>query len=251
MARIRTIKPDFFANEQVGAVSYQWRLLFIGLWTHADREGRLQDRPQRLKALLFPYDDLDVNEGLESLSRVGLITRYDAEGMKLIEVPTFTEHQQPHIKEAASVLPPPNGSRGKVGASTVLAAQEGKGTDQEGKGTSTHALRARFDVFWQAYPKKVGKDAALKEWLKRSPDAELLEVMLATLAAQRASAQWRKDGGEFIPHPRTWLHQGRWQDEVRQASERPSWVCPHVDRCQNRDMCAKATILGRPTRKVS
>lgn len=73
---------------------------------------------------------------------------------------------------------------------------------------------AGFEEFWQQYPRKVGKDDAAKAFAARKPDAQLLEVMLAALARQRASEQWRKDGGQFIPHPATWLRQGRWQDEV-------------------------------------
>lgn len=70
-----------------------------------------------------------------------------------------------------------------------------------------------FDEFWAAYPRKTGKEAARKAWVKLKPSAELLEIMLAALDWQRRSTQWLKDGGQFIPHPATWLNQGRWQDE--------------------------------------
>lgn len=69
-----------------------------------------------------------------------------------------------------------------------------------------------FDTFWSAYPKKVGKDAARKAFEKRNPDAELLSQMLAAIAVQAASEQWRKDEGQFIPNPATWLNQARWED---------------------------------------
>lgn len=73
---------------------------------------------------------------------------------------------------------------------------------------------ALFDEFWSAFPRKVGKDAALKAFERRKPDRAMLDQMLAAIAKQRASADWQKDGGQFIPHPTTWLNQGRWQDEV-------------------------------------
>lgn len=85
----------------------------------------------------------------------------------------------------------------------------------------------RFDRFWQAYPKKVGKDAARKAFDKRKPDEGLVAAMLATLAVQRSSVDWLKDGGQFVPNPATWLNQGRWQDEVYTgdfASETPEWM---------------------------
>lgn len=217
MARIRTVKPGFFLNEDVAALPFAWRLLFIGLWTQADRAGRLEDRPARLKAVLFPYDDLDVNDGLGCLANAGLITRYDRNGCSYIAIPTWEKHQQPHVREAESDLPaPPCLDDQKPGASLVRAAQEGKGTDQgrEGKGTGTdpHALRARFERFWSSYPRKVAKDAAWLVWQKRKPDDALTAQMIAAVLEQTHSPQWQKDGGQFIPHPRTWLNQGRWQD---------------------------------------
>lgn len=72
---------------------------------------------------------------------------------------------------------------------------------------------AAFDRFWEAYPRRQGKEAARKAWAKMRPDAALLEDMLAALERQRASDQWRKDGGRFIPLPATWLNGRRWEDE--------------------------------------
>src|ERR1700690_3783164 len=71
-----------------------------------------------------------------------------------------------------------------------------------------------FSQFWAAYPRKVGKDAAFAKWKARRPDPPLLELMLAAITAQRQTDAWTKDGGQFIPHPATWLSQGRWQDEI-------------------------------------
>ncbi len=105
MARARNIKPAFFTNDQVASCSFQARLAFIGLWTIADREGRLEDRPNRIKAALFPYDDLEMNYLLEELSAQSLISRYEIDGIKVIAIPKFSFHQKPHKNEAPSVLP--------------------------------------------------------------------------------------------------------------------------------------------------
>ena len=67
-----------------------------------------------------------------------------------------------------------------------------------------------FATFWHAYPKKVGKWAAEKAWSKLKPD---LTAVLQSIERARATEQWRKDGGQFIPHPATWLNQRRWEDE--------------------------------------
>ncbi len=73
---------------------------------------------------------------------------------------------------------------------------------------------ALFDTFWTAYPSKVGKDAAKKAFAKRKPTPELLSEMLKAIAEQKTSLAWVKEDGQFIPHPATWLNQGRWMDEV-------------------------------------
>lgn len=78
--------------------------------------------------------------------------------------------------------------------------------------TSEDRLLARFDRFWQVYPRKVGKQAALREWKKIKPDDGMTDRMIAAVEVHKGTEQWRKDGGQYIPHPRTWLHQGRWDD---------------------------------------
>lgn len=217
MGRIRTIKPKFFKNEDLAALPYQSRLLFIGLWTEADKEGRLEDRPKRLKAELFPYDDLDINQELGCLANAGFLTRYESNGVRYIAIPTWEKHQHPNQREEPSVIPPPTADQ----CAHVHAPVERKGREQEGeeKGTGTEypALRARFERFWQAYPRKVGKDAAWAVWQRKRPGDDLTTQMIAAIEASCRSTQWQRDEGQFIPHPRTWLSQGRWQDDERPA----------------------------------
>lgn len=69
-----------------------------------------------------------------------------------------------------------------------------------------------FESFWNAYPKKIGKKAAELEWKKAVGKPNLVDL-LQTIEASKQSEQWTKDNGQFIPHPSTWLHQGRWADE--------------------------------------
>jgi hypothetical protein len=107
MSRIRFIKPEFFVHEEMAELSPAHRLLFIGLWTVADREGRLEDRPKRLKVMLCPWDDCDVDAMLDCLDAAGFIQRYEADGEKYIAIPAFSKHQRPHPKEAASTIPAP------------------------------------------------------------------------------------------------------------------------------------------------
>lgn len=72
-------------------------------------------------------------------------------------------------------------------------------------------LDAAFAIFWAEYPKKVGKDAARKAFEKVEVQ---VEILVDALRRQKGSAQWTKDGGQYIPNPSTWLNQGRWEDEL-------------------------------------
>lgn len=105
MARARNIKPGFFKNYELADLGPHAQLLFAGLWCLADKEGRLEDKPRLIKAEIFPYYDVDVNRELTELERCGFVARYEAQGMKLIEILKFKEHQSPHHTEKASTLP--------------------------------------------------------------------------------------------------------------------------------------------------
>lgn len=139
MARIRSLKPGFFSNEQLADLSPWHRLCFAGLWTIADREGRLEDRPRRIKAAVFPYDDLDIDGLLNGLSEYGFIIRYVADGVPCIAIPTFERHQRPKSDEHPSALPAPilehprgnsTGPRSYKGDSGTLGQRtEGGGAD--------------------------------------------------------------------------------------------------------------------------
>lgn len=72
----------------------------------------------------------------------------------------------------------------------------------------------RFAEFWQLYPKKVGKKAALISWKRIKPNADMFELILQAVANAKVSDQWRRESGRFIPNPATWLNQGRWDDEL-------------------------------------
>lgn len=108
MARIRTIKPEFFKNENLADLPALDRLLFIGLWTLSDRAGRLEDRPKRIRAEIFPYDEnYNVETGLSNLANAGFILRYQVSELPYIQVVNFVKHQHPHVKEVASTIPAP------------------------------------------------------------------------------------------------------------------------------------------------
>lgn len=114
MSRARNIKPGFFKNEVLAEMPFVYRVLFIGLWTHADREGRFEYRPRRIKAELFPYDELSVEDGIAALVDGGFLHVYEAAGKEFVQIVNWGKHQAPHHKEVGSVIPPPPGHLDRV-----------------------------------------------------------------------------------------------------------------------------------------
>ncbi|MEA3670579.1 hypothetical protein VBL89_22480 [Enterobacter hormaechei] len=108
MARSRNIKPGFFTNDELAECQPLARILFAGLWTIADKEGRLDDRPKKIKAMVLPFDDVDCDALLQQLHQHKFINRYQVKGDSYIQVSNWKKHQNPHCKEAASEIPEPS-----------------------------------------------------------------------------------------------------------------------------------------------
>tara|TARA_R110002096_G_scaffold262292_2_gene455768 strand:- start:17288 stop:18109 length:822 start_codon:yes stop_codon:yes gene_type:complete len=102
MPRARNIKPAFFKNESLADVDIPARLLFVGLWTLSDFRGNLEYRPRRIKAEIYPYDEIDIISHLLDLEKSGLIRIYSVLGQEYINIPNFAKHQRPHINEQRS-----------------------------------------------------------------------------------------------------------------------------------------------------
>lgn len=110
MARARNLKPGFFVNEYLGTCDPLEALFFEGLWTLADRYGRLENRPLRMKAQIFPYRNLTtqvITGFVQNLSVHGFLTLYTINGQDFIEVCNFSKHQNPHKNEKGGDIPKP------------------------------------------------------------------------------------------------------------------------------------------------
>lgn len=214
MGRIRTIKPEFPQSETIGRLSRDARLLFVQLWTFVDDSGRARASSRLLASALYPYDDDApklMDRWLAELEREGCIRRYTVEGNRYLDIPNWLKHQKIDRPSASRFPAFDEGSRAlDEHSATDLGPRTS--TKDLGPGPSTgDAGASRENVFenwfWKPYPRKVGKDAARKAWaqaVKRAPP----ETIIAALAGYR----W-PDDPQFIPHPATWLNQGRWSDE--------------------------------------
>jgi len=82
---------------------------------------------------------------------------------------------------------------------------------------------AAFTAFWSEYPRKIGKGAAWKVWKREKLD-KLVEVIVQSVKDHlELDEQWTKDGGQFIPHPSTFLNQSRWEDEFDNKEDGGEW----------------------------
>ena len=156
----RTLRPQFFTSEQVASVSCPARLCFAGLWCLADRDGRLEDKPNQIRIHLFPYDaKLNVDKLLGELQSANLICRYECDGVKVVGIPTFIEHQPVHPNEQKSRLPviPSNYMKSKLKVGSPNGKGKGKGKGKGGVGGNRDVkifenIRSLYIEICQGFP---------------------------------------------------------------------------------------------------
>jgi hypothetical protein len=136
MARIRTIKPEFFTSDDIVSLSPLARLLYIALWCEADREGRLTWKPATFKLRYLPGDAVDIYGLCDEIINQGLVNLY---GDGLAVIPTFLTHQHVNPRESISKLPNPDACPTRADASNLdMHAQVGR----EGEGRERKELKA-------------------------------------------------------------------------------------------------------------
>ena len=243
MARIRTIKPEFFLHEDLFDLEDETglpvRLGFIGLWCHVDREGRFDWRPRKLKAQIFPYCDTDFSRVLHALASRGFVRKYTVKGVEYGHVPGFSRHQVINNREKESERPDPSTDEGSdacptrddASATPLKHAQaEGKGSEQDKGSREQHAdsdrptrpdCLERFVTLWQSWPDDLGskgsKVNAEKAFLKLRPDDLLFSRMRQALISQiehKRSARAEGQFAENFQHVERWIKNRRWEDEL-------------------------------------
>ncbi len=112
MSKIRTVKPELFRHEQLFEAeqesNFPLRLIFIGLFTVVDAEGRFRWRPRQLKLDILPYDEMDFSAALSALVKYGFVQKYDYQGECYGFIPTWRKHQSINQREPDSILPDPS-----------------------------------------------------------------------------------------------------------------------------------------------
>lgn len=226
--RARNIKPMFFLDDELAAKPPLARILFEGLWCAADREGRLEDRPRRLKAEILPYDDCDINELLDLL-QPSHILRYTVSEKGYIWVINFLKHQHPHHQEKPSEIPPhpddfaPNPDNNEINpdnnecnpSDSLIPDSlipESPPTPPAGgtvAGEKTGAagkvgFRRDFEEWWERYPNKQGRPKAIEHYLRRRAKGQSRELLLA--GRDRYKAAKARQGSTTFANGSTFLN---------------------------------------------
>lgn len=258
MARSRNIKPGFFVNEDLVELDFATRLLFAGLWTLADREGRLEDRPKKIKIGVFPADNVNVDEMLQELHAAKFIERYEVNGARYVKILNWHKHQNPHHTEKQSEIPDVNGEL-TVKARKQPATNDGeqqeingehtvKEVEEDGGNLADSGFRIPdslipespqppkggrsadpphspdgFERFWQCWPRSERKQArgqCLKAWRKAGAE-ECADIVLAHVERMKVSESWTKEAGQYVPTPLVYLNQRRWEgaDGIDEAGQ--------------------------------
>ena len=139
--------------------------------------------------------------------------------------PGWAKHQR--IRDCKPKFPGPDesdtlqdsaASCGELPQVAALIQSESNPNPNPNPESESNTRGAAFDAFWAAYPRKVGKGDARKAFGKVRVE---LGTLLSAIEAQKASQQWKRDGGRYIPNPATWLNQCRWEDELPTEGKEP------------------------------
>ena len=202
----RIIKESIHTSEDVNRMTdFQFRL-WVSLITYVDDFGRGDARPAIIKGSCFPLRDRitnkDIEAALRALAGIGCVSLYEVDGKPYLYFPTWESHQT--VRNQKSKYPAPaegqqlqaieNNCKQLKAIAPVIQSESRPENESENESESKSAREDAFDVFWAAYPRKVGKGAARKAFAKLS--AAVFPLLVPAVEAQKLSAQWRKNGGD-------------------------------------------------------
>lgn len=215
--RSRNIKTGFWENEILGSQSDTVRILFIGLWCLADRNGKLEERPEKIRHQLFGYSVTppDINRELTVLSRLGFIKQYEVGGRSYIVIPNFRKHQSPHHTEKSSEIPDYQQSPLRNGYTTESSPLHSSLNPESGilnpepPQAILKSKSVAFDDLWLAYPNKDGKKRAEKSFYGSvRNEKDLFDIKVAMknyLSSERVSKGYVKNGSTWFSQWRDWI----------------------------------------------
>lgn len=241
----RIIKESICTSKNLNQLSAEEEVFFYRLIVNADDFGRFDAEPEILRARCFPRRTSfitieQVLNWLNALVKAELIALYEVDGDLYGYFVTWDDHQQKRAKHSKYPDPtdgvpsmitddikcnqtPSNVPENREYENTRIENRESNICASDGCASEQKQLprspfksivqQSRFDQFWGKYPKKRSKGQAEKAWVKISPNETLFEQIVSSLDNARASPEWMKEGGQYIPYPASWLNAKGWEDE--------------------------------------
>lgn len=236
--RIRSIKPEFWRSDDVAALTREERLLFVGIWSYVDDNGVGVDDYRLIAADLFPLDDDQkevrgfVQEGLASLSRLSLVSRYEVDGKRFIHVSTWTKHQRvDNPNKQRFPLPPsesgpptsdnPTGRQRDARDTRETPTSLGTGTEEQGSKRTAPSRPAQgeeppgFADFYAAYPRKRERKKAVLAYRSALRAGASPERLIQAARSYAMANRGKKL--EYVKYPASWLNAGAYDDEPEQV----------------------------------
>jgi hypothetical protein len=235
MARARNIKPKFFTNDVLGELTPLTRLFFIGLWTIADYRGCLEYRPKKIKALVLPFDDCNIDELVINLEQSRFIAIYSVQGKRYLKIAKFEQHQNPHPNEKKAGTECPDISENDSEINGL--DEDGKNREQDGTNRAVslfpltdslllnpssgipqpatvsrdEKLANDFEEVWAVYPRRPGmsKSDSFKKWKALIKAGNGPETILAGVVRYANYVQYKQTEPEFIKQPATFFGPGK------------------------------------------
>jgi hypothetical protein len=196
-----------------GAERLFWRLTVV-----ADDHGRFDAHPVTVKARCFPVmvDELKTSKVCAWLTELSIdhCLFYSVDGRPYGQFRKWAEYQRTYNQKSKFPEPPATSGESPGNPALILNRESIYENRESRIDISPPPVESGFESFWSAFPRKVGKKEAARAW-GRAKDRPPLADILTAIELQKESEQWKKDGGQFIPHPATWLNQGRWADVVK------------------------------------
>jgi hypothetical protein len=132
MARIRSLKPEFWTDEKVVAISPLARLLFMGLWNFADDEGRMVYSPMRIKLQILPADSVDISALLGEIRGKEMVNVYEVDGIEYLQIINFGKHQKVDKRTPSKYPPYINGTPNSPESQLFPTPDQGREGIKEG-----------------------------------------------------------------------------------------------------------------------
>lgn len=196
----RILRESIRTSESINQLTAFEETFFYRMMVSCDDQGYMVANPKALANICFPLKDVresQIKDALRALSSAELVSFFKQDDGKLfVRLTTWDKYQ---------------------GSGTAAA----KPKKPVRKSKLPPAMLERFERFWKVYPRKEGKGKAEESFGKYQPDDALTDTMIQAVQAYKKTEQWKRDGGQFIPHPSTWLNQRRWEDSPKTGDPEP------------------------------